>query len=127
MQPRGQAPAGGADKPTKAAIAEATDQLDRALFLTYRENMDAEPRSRAYLERAATPRIPPKKRRTSMSPRSDRFRGYALTAERAASVAADPEVKVKFADIASSWHSLAAMVDRGKVVDMPRLERAACS
>ena len=64
MQPRGQAPAGGADKPTKAAIAEATDQLDRALFLTYRENMDVEPCSRAYLERAATPRIPPKKRRT---------------------------------------------------------------
>jgi hypothetical protein len=51
----------------------------------------------------------------------------ALTAERAASVAADPEVKVKFADIARSWHALAEMVDRGKVVDMPRSVQGACT
>jgi hypothetical protein len=62
-----------------------------------------------------------------MSPRSDRFRVCALTAERAASVAADPEVKVKFADIARSWQALAEMVDRGKVVDMPRSVQRACT
>ena len=62
-----------------------------------------------------------------MSPRSDRFRMCARTAERAASVAADPDVKVKFADIARSWRALAEMVDRGKVVNMPRSVRAACS
>ena len=62
-----------------------------------------------------------------MSPRSDRFRMCARTAERAASVTADRQVKVKFTDIASSWHALAEMVDRGKVVDMPRSVWAACS
>jgi hypothetical protein len=51
----------------------------------------------------------------------------ARTAERAASVTADRQVKVKFTDIASSWHALAEMVDRGKVVDMPRSVWAACS
>jgi hypothetical protein len=40
-------------------------------------------------------------------------------------VAADPDVKVKFADIARSWRALAEMVDRGKVVNMP--VRDACS
>jgi len=30
-----------AEHPTKAAIAEATDQVGRALFLTYREDMAA--------------------------------------------------------------------------------------
>ena len=62
-----------------------------------------------------------------MSPRSDRFRVCALTAERAASVAADPEVKVRFADIARSWHALAEKVDKGKVVKMPRSVRGACT
>jgi hypothetical protein len=63
-----------------------------------------------------------------MSPRSDRFRLCALTAERAASVATDSQIKVKFADIARNWRALAEMVDRGKVVDMPssRATRGSC-
>lgn len=32
-----------AKHPTDAAIAEVTDQVDRALFLTYREDMGAPP------------------------------------------------------------------------------------
>jgi hypothetical protein len=66
-------------------------------------------------------------RRTSMTPRSDRFRVCALSAESAASVAVDRQVKVKFADIARSWHALAEMVDRGKVVRIPRSVRGTCT
>ncbi len=33
-----------AKHPTDGAIAEVTDQLNRALFLTYREDMGAKPR-----------------------------------------------------------------------------------
>jgi hypothetical protein len=62
-----------------------------------------------------------------MSPRSDRFRVCALSAERAASVAVDRQVKVKFAGIARSWHALAEMVDRGKVVRIPRSVRDTCT
>jgi hypothetical protein len=51
-----------------------------------------------------------------MSPRSDGFRVHALTAEASAGAASDPEVKRQFLDIARSWHALADMVDKGKVV-----------
>ena len=54
-----------------------------------------------------------------MSPKSDEFRGHALTAEASASAASDPEVKRKFLDIARSWYALAEMVERGKVVPDP--------
>jgi hypothetical protein len=54
-----------------------------------------------------------------MSPKSDGFRAHARTAENAARIARDPEVKQKLLDIARSWHALAAMVDRGKVVELP--------
>ena len=54
-----------------------------------------------------------------MSPKSDGFRAHALTAENSARAASDPEVKRKFLDIARSWHALAEMVDRGKVVQLP--------
>ena len=52
--------------PTDEAIAEVTDQIDRALFLTYREDMDAESRcSACFLERAAKPCIAPKRKQSS--------------------------------------------------------------
>jgi hypothetical protein len=53
-----------------------------------------------------------------MSPRSDRFRAHALTAEASARAASDPEVKRKFLDIAQSWLALAGMADRGKEVKL---------
>jgi hypothetical protein len=62
-----------------------------------------------------------------MSPRSDRFRVCGQSAERAASVAADPDVRVRFADIARSWRALAEMVDGGKVVRIPRSVRGTCT
>jgi hypothetical protein len=51
-----------------------------------------------------------------MSPKSDGFRLHALTAEASAGEATDPEVKRRFEDIARSWHALAEMADKGKVV-----------
>jgi Tfp pilus assembly protein PilP len=53
-----------------------------------------------------------------MSPKSDQFRAHALTAETSAKAAPDPEVKRQFLEIARSWRALAAMVDRGKVVEI---------
>jgi hypothetical protein len=54
-----------------------------------------------------------------MSPKSDDFSAHARTAELSASAISDPEVKRKFLDIARSWHELAEMAERGKVVDVP--------
>jgi hypothetical protein len=54
-----------------------------------------------------------------MSPRGDRFRAHALTAETSARMASDPEVKRQFFSIAQSWYALADMVDKGKVVELP--------
>ncbi len=51
-----------------------------------------------------------------MSPRSDGFRVHALTAEASARASSDPEVKRQFLDIARSWHALAEMANKGKIV-----------
>ena len=53
-----------------------------------------------------------------MSPKSDQFRAHALTAETSANASSDPDVKRQFLDIARSWHALARMVDKGKVVNI---------
>jgi hypothetical protein len=61
-----------------------------------------------------------------MSPRSDGFRAQARMAETSASRTDDPEVKRRFLDIAQSWHALAEMVDRGKVVECPASTEKPC-